>query len=184
MKFTLRYVMSFCAGAWAITLTEWGILASAQTLSPVAPAAAASSGFAVNWWLVAAIVAGLLIVLGAVLFVRYRTRNPEGAAQVQAAAVSDAQALGHAIAAAADSAVDRLLASRVTKIADTPSHLPGWPIEGPLPVVPQPGPLTEALPISGRLGQAGTLSVSVAVAGDAPTDIPAINAAVTKAYFG
>lgn len=153
--------------------------AISQTLSPVAPvAAAASTGFAINYWYVGAGVAVLLVAVVVVLFMRYRQRNPAGAAKVQATAVADAQAFGLAIVAAADKAVDRLLAARAgaTQQASAPGNVSTATVNTAdlEPIKPAP---------AGKNGQAGYLMITLHVDGTPATDVPAINAAVTAAYF-
>jgi hypothetical protein len=160
------------AAAWAVLAVIFVRHAVGQTLAPVAPAtAAASSG--PNWWLYGGIGAAVLVLVLCVIgFLRFRKRNPEGAAKVQAATIADAQAIGHAIAAAADSAVDRLLAVRIT----SPGATGTGSATGMGGVVL--APLTEALPISGKFGQAGPLTVQCV--GEPKADQAAFN----EKYFG
>jgi hypothetical protein len=136
-----------------------------------------------QWLLVGGIAVLVLLILGGVAFVRLRQRNPEGAAKVQAAVSagatevwSDTQTIGHTIAFAVDSAVDKIIAARAAAGAHA-SSAPAIQIEHGL------GPITEAMPISGRNGQAGTFTITVQVVGDPKLDVPTINAKVAEQYF-
>lgn len=133
------------------------MIAYAQTLAPVTTAATTSSG--VNWWALAALAVALLAVLGIVLYLRLRRRNPAAAAAIQTKIGNDAEAFAHAIAVAADSAVDRLIQARLAKM------------EAP----PEPAAPAAPAPSAGKAGQAGTFTLEVT--GDPATDWPAITAA-------
>jgi uncharacterized membrane protein (DUF485 family) len=119
------------------------------------PTVAAADG--INWGWVAA---GVVLLIAAIVggFVVFKRKSPVVAEQVQAAVVSDAEKVGLAIGAHFLAGINKLVAT----------------IEERIP----PPTLTEALPISGKNGQAGTFTI--AVTGDPKADMAAINAQ----YFG
>lgn len=126
-----------------------------------------------HWLIVGGIVLVALLIVGLVAFDRYRKRNPEGAAKVQAAAAAQAKNFGQVIvtdagafAVALDGAVDKLLAAKTL-----PGIYTSTVTTGPA------ADLEPAKPPAGKLGQPGPLTVQCI--GDAAVDVPEFN----RLYF-
>jgi hypothetical protein len=119
-----------------------------------------------QWLLFGGIAALGLIIAGLILFGRLKKRDPEGAAKVQAAVGTVAVAAGQDVGAALH---------RLASILE--ERLPGPTLTVTMPDAPAAAE-HEVLPISGKLGQAGPLTVQCV--GEPRADQAAFN----EKYFG